>query len=289
MLKTIFAIIAIGIASKAGAAEPAPTKVFATEGFVRSGLATKPSASDVASAIAAAVGGYIPTNAKGAANGVATLDAGGKVPTAQIPAISYNNLNDKPSFPNGNDYLPLVGGTMTGALTLSGAPTNNLHAATKAYVDSATGGSGVTSATSPSSCSSYSYVHFGSEGWVNNCSGGSVNGAAVSYFSVGGYCSSTAGQGNYSNPQVQTCGTGDSNCYAAPSAETTVGDAGDKRYCYCKIHSINGTAVVASSRFVFDFDYGGASSCAYVCAYSCADDAQVYSGFRSALFSALGG
>jgi hypothetical protein len=33
--------------------------------------------------------------------------------------------------------LALAGGTMTGALTLSGAPTANLHAATKAYVDTA--------------------------------------------------------------------------------------------------------------------------------------------------------
>ena len=32
--------------------------------------------------------------------------------------------------------LALAGGTMTGALTLSGAPTSSLHAATKAYVDS---------------------------------------------------------------------------------------------------------------------------------------------------------
>src|SRR5210317_2628996 len=32
--------------------------------------------------------------------------------------------------------LALAGGTMTGALTLSGAPTADLHAATKAYVDS---------------------------------------------------------------------------------------------------------------------------------------------------------
>lgn len=32
--------------------------------------------------------------------------------------------------------VPLSGGTMTGLLTLSGAPTANLHAATKAYVDS---------------------------------------------------------------------------------------------------------------------------------------------------------
>lgn len=36
--------------------------------------------------------------------------------------------------------VPLAGGTMTGALTLSGAPTSNLHAATKLYVDNAVGG-----------------------------------------------------------------------------------------------------------------------------------------------------
>lgn len=35
------------------------------------------------------------------------------------------------------DYLALAGGTMTGALTLSGAPSSNLHAATKKYVDDA--------------------------------------------------------------------------------------------------------------------------------------------------------
>lgn len=36
-----------------------------------------------------------------------------------------------------NDLLEKSGGTMTGALTLSGAPTQNLHATTKAYVDTA--------------------------------------------------------------------------------------------------------------------------------------------------------
>jgi len=51
---------------------------------------------------------------------------------------------------NGTDYawstvdlstkLDLAGGTMTGALTLSGAPTSNLHAATKAYVDTEVAG-----------------------------------------------------------------------------------------------------------------------------------------------------
>lgn len=39
-------------------------------------------------------------------------------------------------------YLPLTGGTLTGALTLPGAPTQDLHAATKAYVDSTSGGGG---------------------------------------------------------------------------------------------------------------------------------------------------
>lgn len=32
-------------------------------------------------------------------------------------------------------YLPFTGGVLTGSLTLSGAPTADLHAATKAYVD----------------------------------------------------------------------------------------------------------------------------------------------------------
>ena len=39
-----------------------------------------------------------------------------------------------------DDILPISGGTLTGALTLSGAPTESLHAATKAYVDSAVEG-----------------------------------------------------------------------------------------------------------------------------------------------------
>ena len=43
--------------------------------------------------------------------------------------------------------LPLAGGTMTGRLTLDGAPTANLHAATKAYVDANAGGGSATDAT----------------------------------------------------------------------------------------------------------------------------------------------
>ena len=41
-----------------------------------------------------------------------------------------------------HSYLPLSGGIMTGAITLPGNPTSNLHAATKQYVDSQIAGSG---------------------------------------------------------------------------------------------------------------------------------------------------
>ena len=43
--------------------------------------------------------------------------------------------------------LPLAGGTMTGKITLDGAPTSNLHAATKKYVDDNAGSSAATDQT----------------------------------------------------------------------------------------------------------------------------------------------
>lgn len=45
-------------------------------------------------------------------------------------------------------YLKLSGGTMTGPLTLAGAPTADLHAATKKYVDDNAGGGGANTALS---------------------------------------------------------------------------------------------------------------------------------------------
>ena len=47
----------------------------------------------------------------------------------------YNGSAWEAGVTAGSGFLALTGGTMTGALTLSGAPTSNLHAATKAYVD----------------------------------------------------------------------------------------------------------------------------------------------------------
>ncbi|MDP9364885.1 MAG: hypothetical protein M3Q10_11800 [Chloroflexota bacterium] len=43
-------------------------------------------------------------------------------------------------FPGGRSPVNKAGDAMTGALTLPGAPTANLHAATKLYVDSAVAG-----------------------------------------------------------------------------------------------------------------------------------------------------
>jgi hypothetical protein len=47
------------------------------------------------------------------------------------------------------------GSTMTGALTLSGAPTNNLHAATKAYVDTVAGSTAAAEAAAAAAAASY--------------------------------------------------------------------------------------------------------------------------------------
>jgi hypothetical protein len=139
----------------------------ASANFVRRELAAKASPDDIALAVSM----LIPASQKGTADGVATLGADGKVPNEQLPAVSYNDLTDTPTViasesdplavkltsvtttkPTGEntdaevpstksvyaalgDYLPTGGGTMTGAIVLSGAPSADLHPATKKYVD----------------------------------------------------------------------------------------------------------------------------------------------------------
>lgn len=63
----------------------------------------------------------------------ATLAVG--APTSGEHAVNKNSLNGTLA-----SYVKKSGGTMTGALVLSGDPTENLQAATKQYVDNATGG-----------------------------------------------------------------------------------------------------------------------------------------------------
>ena len=57
-----------------------------------------------------------------------------------------------------SNKLNLSGGTMTGTLTLSGAPSSNLHAATKAYVDANSGG-GVVNLANPVPAGTYLAFH----------------------------------------------------------------------------------------------------------------------------------
>ena len=63
---------------------------------------------------------------------------------ASSTAIDQPNQFTSKTYTDTQDSLKVskAGDTMTGSLTLSGAPTSNLHAATKAYVDSAISGVG---------------------------------------------------------------------------------------------------------------------------------------------------
>lgn len=72
--------------------------------------------------------------------------AGNVVGTSDTQVLTNKSINlanntvtgtlaDFNSAISDDNILPVSGGTMTGALTLSGAPTQDLHAATKAYVD----------------------------------------------------------------------------------------------------------------------------------------------------------
>ena len=96
--------------------------------------------------------------AGGTMTGKIVLDG---APTADLHAASKKYVDDNAGSASATDQtardaakaakdvadaaLPVAGGTMTGALTLSGAPTSDLHAASKKYVDDNAGsGGGVT-------------------------------------------------------------------------------------------------------------------------------------------------
>ena len=83
-----------------------------------------------------AVSGNIPTTIQLSLGEVAINTADGKLFIKRDNGVTETIVEILTNLTG----LRLTGGTMTGALTLSGAPTNNLHAATKAYVDSVAGG-----------------------------------------------------------------------------------------------------------------------------------------------------
>jgi len=57
------------------------------------------------------------------------------VTSGSKPNFDGENFTGIPDGALDTDYVEVAGDTMTGLLTLSGAPTNDLHAATKKYVD----------------------------------------------------------------------------------------------------------------------------------------------------------
>lgn len=103
-------------------------------------------ASDVASAINSAIGSITSISfevvtslpATGENGVIYLISNGGTNPNIYDEYIYVNNNFEKigTTEVDLSNYLQLSGGTMTGALTLSGDPTDNLHASTKQYVDS---------------------------------------------------------------------------------------------------------------------------------------------------------
>ena len=93
------------------------------------------------------------------------------------------------------DYLLLTGGTLTGALTLSGAPTADLHAATKAYADTHVklAGSTMTGALTLNGAPTADN-HAATKAWVESVALGSVS-ISFAWADVTGKPTTIAGYG----------------------------------------------------------------------------------------------
>jgi len=112
---------------------------------------------------------------------------------AAIPAHAFNasEWNQFLTAPQGDArWLPLTGGVLTGLLTLSGAPTANLHAATKLYVDTqdalrlpltggvltgplTVGGAGISYAQGAAHFYAFNWTGTQLQAWVDNTNVGS--------------------------------------------------------------------------------------------------------------------
>lgn len=97
-------------------------------------LLIRPGSPPTGALVPVPTGGTFPTTGTPPMNGTATLG------TATTAARSDH------VHPSDTSRVARGGDTMTGLLTLSGAPTAALHAATKAYVDAAGGGTGAAAA-----------------------------------------------------------------------------------------------------------------------------------------------
>ena len=117
----------------------APTSAVSANNQNITNLATPSVSTD------AATKGYVDTEINALIDGApSTLDTLNEIAAA---------LNDTANF---SDTVVLKSGsTMTGALTLSGAPSSNLHAATKAYVDAVAGSASAAAASAAAAEASY--------------------------------------------------------------------------------------------------------------------------------------
>jgi hypothetical protein len=236
LLSPIF--ISSQIPATAHAEGVSTSKVYTTEPWVRGGLATKISLVE-----------------KGAAEGVATLDTDSKIPIEQIPTLSY---------------LPLGGGTVTGAVAMGGnkitglgTPTDAADAVTKGYTDSLvhfTSTSGSVPSWAALQAQSWDTPHWGDTWSVDNGSN-KVQGVGTC-LSVGG----TKKSENVWNP---------------PTA-TTYG-----MNCWCRVESINDTRVLGAWVFygLFTSNAECYSDCAIGCSY-CVRNGTDSSCTRAALFAA---
>jgi hypothetical protein len=117
----------------------APTGSFSMNSQKITSLATPTDSTD------ASTKGYVDTQVSNLINSApSTLDTLGEIATAiQAGGTFYDAIVLK------------AGSTMTGALTLSGAPTVDLHAATKAYVDTVAGSATAAAASAAAAATTY--------------------------------------------------------------------------------------------------------------------------------------
>ena len=117
----------------------APTGSFSMNSQKITSLATPTNSTD------ASTKGYVDTQVSNLINSApSTLDTLGEIATAiQAGGTFYDAIVLK------------AGSTMTGALTLSGAPTVDLHAATKAYVDTVAGSATAAATSAAAAAASY--------------------------------------------------------------------------------------------------------------------------------------
>ena len=136
-------------------------------------------------------------------------------------------------------------------------------------------------------------------GWaVKDTSGGIIKGIAS--------CNSTkpnlwdtvmAGMSNGTMTEEQAMNTLWGTCNTdtfrpSNTFNATASGQGNDQYCWCKMESYTPSSGsvcnVASPSWVFFYDYGSASNCAYACAFNCAFGVTGSPGFRRAVFGVAG-